>query len=125
MDRFVAFRIGEKALAFRMSDVLGVARDLRQVRLPLGERGVVGICNWRGELCPMVDLGVFLGIQARRGPWACIVQGKTGSVAVLADAIMGIEDGEIVSAEEPPFAGVYGEGRLVLDVKELERLCGI
>lgn len=125
MSRFVAFRVGERPLALRIEDVLGFAREIKWCRLPFAPRGVVGIANWRGRICPLIDPGVFLDTISGGGPWVCACQGSAGPIAILVDSVMGIETGEITPVSQPPFIGICGEGRLVLDAKEIERLCGI
>ncbi|MGC8894706.1 MAG: chemotaxis protein CheW [candidate division WOR-3 bacterium] len=125
MDRFVEFMIGEKFLAIRVQDVLGFAKGIKWCRLPLAPEGVVGICNWHGKICPLVDLGVFLGTTGSGGPWICAAQGKSRPIAILVDAVTGIETAEMTPVEEDLIIGVYGEARLVLNTTEIERLCGI
>lgn len=125
MSRFVAFTVGERTLALRIEDVLGFAREIKWCRLPFAARGVVGICNWRGRICPLIDLSVFLDTSSGGGPWVCAVQGSAGPLAILVDSVIGIEAGEMTPLNQPPLMGTYGEGRLVIDTKEIERLCGI
>jgi len=125
LDRFVAFTVGDKSLALRIEDVLGFAREIKWCRLPLAPRGVVGICNWRGRLCPLVDPGVFLDTSGSGGPWICAAQGRAGPLAILVDSVTGIETAEMTRVEQPPLMGIYGDDRLVLDTGEIEKLCGI
>lgn len=125
MDRFVAFTIGEKLLALRIENVLGFAREIKWCRLPFAPMGVVGICNWRGRICPLVDPGVFLDTSGAGGPWICAAQGRAGILAILVDSVIGIETAEMTPVEQGPLMGIYGDGRLVLDTGEIEKLCGI
>ncbi len=125
MDRFVEFTIGEKFLALRVQDVLGFAREIKWCRLPIAPEGVVGICNWHGKICPLVDPGVFLGTSGTGGPWICAAQGEAGPIAILVDSVAGIETAEMTPVEQGPIMGTYGAGRLVLDIREIEKLCGI
>lgn len=53
---------------------------------------------------------------------------RAGTLALLVDSVTGIETAEMNPVKEPPLMGTYRvqDGvRLVLDVMELERLCGI
>jgi len=126
MPRFAAFRVGPRTLAIDVDHILGFTREPVWTRLPGARPGVVGICNWRGEVCPLVDMGQLMGVEGSGGPWACVTASGAGMMAILADSVIGLEHGEPTPVDEDVFSGTYaaddGE-RFVLSLEEVARLC--
>ncbi len=128
MPRFAVFYAGEKRLAVEVSRVAAFVRQLLWTPVPPVKPGLIGVCNWRGEICPLVEPGALLGFTGAQGPWACIVQTPKGKIAVLADQVSGLEQATATPIEEMGFSGTYqinGETRFVLSCEELAKACTV
>lgn len=105
-------------------------REVRPLRppvaVPLGPAALLGLAHVRGQMLPVLDLAVLLGIQERSSPSARLVVLGRGipSFAVPAD-VFGVAALEPANAERRAGAlhgltpelvrGVTADGRLLLD----------
>ena len=80
---------------------IGQAREARVFTdytvVPLGPPHLIGMTNLRGAIIPIVDLGVLLGLPARRGTIsALVVEANAVRVALAVDRVLGVEALEAV-----------------------------
>ena len=122
----VHVRIGAGHYAIDVREVREVEECQPVSELPGAPAGVVGVCNLRGAVLPIVEVHQMLG-QAPDGGRYIVVAEADGMVAgVQVDAILGIEP--LPAALEPqPALGIRGQaladGELigVLDPGEILR----
>ncbi len=75
---------------------IGQAREARAFTeytvVPLAPPHLIGMTNLRGAIIPIVDLGVLLGLPARRGTIsALVVEANAVRVALAVDRVLGVE----------------------------------
>jgi purine-binding chemotaxis protein CheW len=75
---------------------IGQAREARVFTdytvVPLAPPHLIGMTNLRGAIIPIVDLGVLLGLPARRGTIsALVVEANAVRVALAVDRVLGVE----------------------------------
>ena len=85
---------------------IGQAREARVFTdytiVPLAPPHLIGMTNLRGAILPIVDLGVLLGLPARRGTIsALVVEAKAVRVALAVDRVLGVEALEAVLGHGP------------------------
>ncbi len=89
---FGVFRIGD-ALAGIPSDDIGELLRTPALRAPpLPHAGVRGLCDWRGQLLPVVDLSAALRAVPDAGiaPWMCVVRHDGLALGVLVHENFGL-----------------------------------
>jgi chemotaxis signal transduction protein len=122
----VHVRIGAGRYAFDVRDVREVEDRQRVTAVPGAPRGVLGVCNLRGAVLPVVQINDLLGQEADGGRFVVVadVDGFLAGVAV--DEILGVEPLPR-DLEAEPTVGVRGralvDGELigVLDTGEILR----
>jgi chemotaxis signal transduction protein len=123
----VHVRVGAGRYAFDVRDVREVEDRPRVTAVPGAPAGVVGVCNLRGAVLPVVAVHDLLG-QAADGGRFIVIADVDGLVAgVTVDEILGVEPlpGDL---EPEPTPGVRGralvDGELVgvLDAGEILHL---
>jgi purine-binding chemotaxis protein CheW len=95
MSAHVRFRVGDEALALPVGNVLEVA-DAEVTPVPGAPAAVLGVCNRRGQVVPVIELARLLG-TARAGAGArVVVTERAGHRAALAiDEATGVEELEV------------------------------
>ncbi len=86
----LALRLGDARFGLWVDEVLEVGRTPPISRLPLPEPEVAGVTSVRGEVVPVLDLGLrLLGTPARRpGRMVLVRHEETGAmVGLLVDAV--------------------------------------
>jgi purine-binding chemotaxis protein CheW len=124
----VHVRVGAGRYAFDVRDVREVEERQRVTAVPGAPAGVLGVCNLRGAVLPVVEINALLGQAGDSdGGRFIVVTAADGFVAgVTVDEILGVEPlpGDL---EDEPTAGVRGralvDGELigVLDIGEILR----
>jgi purine-binding chemotaxis protein CheW len=73
----LAIRVGERALAFRLSEIAAIATGRRLTETPSSNPELLGLVGVRGALVAVLDLGAMLGEQTRsEAPrWVALCQG--------------------------------------------------
>jgi len=64
----LTFRLGDFSFAVRVEEAGGVLDAERLAHLPCVAESVAGVAAFRGEMVPVVDLAVYLGIETRGLP---------------------------------------------------------
>jgi chemotaxis signal transduction protein len=84
------FRIGDVRVGIRAADIgeLLLTPVLRAP--PLRQPTTRGLCDWRGRLLPVADIGVLLGARpdARAPAWMCVLRHGERVLGVLVDEIV-------------------------------------
>jgi purine-binding chemotaxis protein CheW len=99
-------RIGARLLAIALADVLEVMRPLPIEILPDLPAFISGISTIRGQVAPVIDLGVLIGAD-RSTPARFVTTSVNGRIVALAvDQVIGIEQiAKEVLAGLPPLIG--------------------
>ena len=123
--RALLLRIGEDAYAVPMTSAREVVAAPVVLSLPTAPASVLGACNLRGEIIPVFDTGVLLGVGPLASPAAVAVVETTLGPAGLAVSDIGesVDLAEpLADTEAPGTAGAfaYRDGLAVLvDVEVL------
>lgn len=101
----VTVRLGEAEFAIPVGQVREVLRPPPLARIPLAPPAVRGLVAVRGELIPVLDLGVRLGAAAAHLPGRLVVAAvreTDAPVALLVDAVGGMVEIEAPAVSAPP-----------------------
>ena len=118
-------RVGADSYAVPMEDAREVITAPSLTALPTAPPSVLGVCNLRGEIIPVFDTGILLGLApVDAWAWVAIVETALGPAGLAAtDPGESIELGEPVGTTDgPATAGAYAtpDGLAVLlDVEAL------
>jgi purine-binding chemotaxis protein CheW len=123
----VHVRVGAGRYAFDVRHVREVEDRQRVTAVPGAPAGVLGVCNLRGAVLPVVQVNELLGQDADGGRFLVVTDVDGFVAGVTVDEILGVEPlpGEL---EPDTTAGVRGraliDGELVgvLDIGEILRL---
>lgn len=103
----LSLRLGEARFGLWVDEVLEILAPPPISRLPLAHEEVAGVTSVRGEVVPVLDLGVrLLGTPARRpGRMVLLRHAESGALLGLlvddVDALTTVADGDV---DEPPKA---------------------
>lgn len=89
---WACFRIGDAQVGLPMAHVGELLRPLPLRKELLSHDGVLGLCEWRGRLVPVVDLtGPLHARPGERPPaWWCIVQVAERAIALVVQEVLPI-----------------------------------
>jgi len=73
---FVALRIGDQPHVIRTTEIAGLYAGLAVTPVPTPVQSLMGIAGHAGEMLPVYDLGLLLGVPASDGSWAVIDAGN-------------------------------------------------
>jgi chemotaxis signal transduction protein len=125
MIRVLVIAANAAFFAVPMGTVHQVLRHPLVTLVPLSPKGLLGIVNVRGEIVPLLDMGVLTGTGAlSQPPFAVLVSGEKDMVALAAEELPFAADFEepVGPGTQPGELGVYSNGgRLVVlvDIEEL------
>lgn len=98
-EKYLTFLLGTQRFAMPISEVREVIRFSAVTEVPLMPDFLLGVINVRGEVLPLMDLSLRLGLEAtvfsRR---SCVVivdiaeEGQTVSVGALVDVVQAVLD---------------------------------
>jgi len=74
---FVALRIGDQPYAIRTTEISGFYAGLAVTPVPTSVPALIGIAGHSGEMLPVYDLALLLGLSASDGSWAVIDAGNS------------------------------------------------
>jgi purine-binding chemotaxis protein CheW len=113
--RAVLLPVGEDLYAVAAHRVREVVGQPRPTRLPTAPVTVLGVMNLRGDVVPLFDTPVLLGLatdQSGASPYAVVLQAELGPAAFVVDDLPRIAElAERVGSSELPGT----EGRFVVD----------
>ncbi len=86
------FRIGDALVGFPANDIGELLRTPALRAPPFRHPGVRGLCDWRGQLLPVVDLTAALRAvpDAQPAPWLCVVRHGELALGVLVQESFGL-----------------------------------
>ena len=124
------FRIGDVLVGIAVDDIGELLRTPALRPAPLRHASTRGLCDWRGRLLPVVDIGVALGASPTDAarPWMCVVRHGGMVLGVLLHEIVelhGVDVGEaldtssLVRRELPTARGIVQ----VIDTAALMACC--
>jgi len=88
----VRVRVGGEEYAVPVDDVLEIAEYGEVAPVPGAPAAVIGVCNLRGEVLPVVDLATVFGLTRPAAPERVVVTEQGGLRAGLAvDSVVGVE----------------------------------
>lgn len=125
MMRVLAVAANGAFFAVPMTTVHQVLRHPLVTRVPLAPTGLLGIVNVRGEIVPLIDLGILTGTGVLTDPpYAVLVRGEKDMLALAAEELPFAADFEepVGPGTRPGEMGVYSsDGRLVvlIDIEEM------
>jgi chemotaxis signal transduction protein len=102
----VQVRIGSELYALPVSHVLEVGEMRALTAAPGASRATLGVCNLRGELLPVFDLGAVLGLPLSATPQRMLVAERRGTRA-------GFAIDEVTDVDELPEADQEAESELL------------
>jgi chemotaxis signal transduction protein len=100
----VVLRVGGAEFGLSILSVREVLPGAAMSRVPFAPRDVCGVFSLRGEIVPVIDLGLRLFGRAAERPGALVVVGPRGAaepVALLVDAVPGLVDGRAAVRDAP------------------------
>lgn len=129
---FLVFNKQQERYGVPLHEVVAVETLEHLTPAPNTAGFIRGVIPWRGSILSLVDLGRLFG-RTETGiadVRACVIVEKAGQrlalVAYEVEAIIGVEDSELVQAPDLPaeiapewILGVHDENRLILRVSEL------
>ncbi len=83
-DVHVQVRVGSELYALPVAHVLEVGEMGGLTIAPGASRATLGVCNLRGDLLPVFDLGVVLGLPRSEDPQRMLVAERGGTRAGFA-----------------------------------------
>jgi purine-binding chemotaxis protein CheW len=83
-DVHVQVRVGSELYALPVAHVLEVGELGALTIAPGASRATLGVCNLRGDLLPVFDLGVVLGLPRSEAPQRMLVAERGGTRAGFA-----------------------------------------
>lgn len=125
MIRVLAIAANGAFFAVSMTTVHQVLRHPIVTRVPLAPTGLIGVVNVRGEIVPLLDMGILTGTGILiEPPFAVLVRGEKDLLALAAEELPFAADFEepVGPGTRPGELGVYSNGgRLVvlIDVEEM------
>jgi purine-binding chemotaxis protein CheW len=112
-------RIGADSYAVDLAAVREVVPRADVTPLPRGPRAALGVFNLRGEVIPLFDTGVLLGVgRARSGGHIAVVETASGVAGLAAD---GAARRTTLGAPAGPATVPGGVERRAIDTEESDK----
>lgn len=94
MRKFCTFTIGEIRFGIDVLKVLGILNQADIVRVPLSNRTIAGLIQFRGQIITVIDLRRKFQFPDRKGDisFHAIVKTKRGVISLLVDQVDEIEE---------------------------------
>jgi purine-binding chemotaxis protein CheW len=105
----VHVRVGAGRYAFDVREIREVEDRHAMTPVPGAPAGVVGVCNLRGAVLPVVEVHRLLGQESGEGRFMVVAEVDGYVAGVIVDEILGVE-GLPRDLEADPTAGVRGRG---------------
>ena len=88
----LAFKIANEEYAVRMTELQEIIRYQRITAVPCSPEYLVGVTSLRGEILPVINLKIRLGLGGgkREGQKIIILSGKKEPLGALVDLILGV-----------------------------------
>ena len=99
-DVHVQVRLGSELYALPVANVLEIGEIGALTIAPGASRATLGVCNLRGDLLPVFDLGVVLGLPRSEAPQRMLVAERGGTRAGFAvDEVTDVDELPITDQE--------------------------
>ncbi|MCK4911607.1 MAG: purine-binding chemotaxis protein CheW [Thermodesulfovibrionales bacterium] len=133
MEQSLAFRLGQTTLGLDINAAVEVMTPFGVKAIPNMPDYIPGIMKIRGELVPLIDMRVRLGVEPRpTKERAIIVRSIAGKVGLLVDEVFGIMKFDAGKLRKPPviflglkrryLAGLYGVDDDVIAVLDMNEI---
>jgi purine-binding chemotaxis protein CheW len=109
----VQVRVGAELYALPVAHVLEVGEMRTLTAAPGASRATLGVCNLRGDLLPVFDLGAVLGLPRTDAPQRMLVAERGGTLA-------GFAVDEVTDVDELPEADQEADSELLLGAALIE-----
>lgn len=126
--QYLTFEVAGDEYGLPILRVREILRYEALTRVPGMPACVRGVCNLRGQVVPVIDLGVKLGLgESRVDKWTCIVMaeaahdGETSLMGVLADSVRQVLQLAPGDVEPPPSFGTRVRVEHLLGMGRLDR----
>ena len=113
----VLLRLGASRYAVAMRDVAEVAPVPGVTRIPDAPPWLCGVANWRGRMLPVVDLRPLLAtpvLPLASSARLVVLTREDHMVGIVAEAVPGVFDGDLLELAPPPPTVGPDVGLLVL-----------
>lgn len=134
----LAFVLGAEVYAMSLTALREIVKVPPLTEVPRAERTLLGVMNLRGEVIPVYDLALRIGLsevpapaagpeaspeRLGRGARVLVIRSDLGPAGVLVDAVVGVVRLRRPAIEEPPRGLGAGEGDWMVGIgREGERL---
>ena len=131
---FVSFELAHERFAIPVDPVRQVVRVSAITRVPHAPRPIRGVTNLRGRVIPVIDLRLRIGLPEGtidRATRVISVASKGRLIGLLVDAVHQVMHLDLNRVQPPPedvmtlqsdyIEGVYGEGRDLLMLLDIDR----
>lgn len=112
--RVLLARVGAERFAFPLGDILEVAEAPRLAPVAMAPAGVVGQCDHRGTLVPVLDAGTLLAAKRDAGSGVLLLMsGEAGPMALLVDDVVDMVP--VAEAQWRPVPNTVGAAAALLE----------
>ncbi len=133
MKHSLAFRLGKTTLGLDINAAVEVMTPFGLKPVPNMPDYIPGVMKIRGEIIPLVDMRVRLGVEPSPSKErTIIVRSIAGKIGLLVDEVFGIIKFDAGKLRKPPImflglkrrylAGLYGEGDDVMAVLDMDEI---
>ncbi|NPV88223.1 chemotaxis protein CheW [Coprothermobacteraceae bacterium] len=104
MRNYLVFELGGRKYGFELPAVVEIVVPQKVYRIPRSKPHVLGLCNIRGSILPVVDIAASLGERRQESIEQRYIWMRLGSdeAAVPVDRIVGVVKAEDGALKEPP-----------------------
>ena len=125
--QFLTFSIKEECFGLRLSETREILEYKQVTHVPLMPDFLVGVINLRGDVVPVIDLGIRLGreaVKVKKRTCVIIVELNTGSdyivLGLLADTVNEVSYFSKDDIEDVPSFGVNIRSDFILGIAKKE-----
>lgn len=106
-DQVVLFRVGKESFGAKIEKVREIIRYPSITKIPRAPEFLAGITNLRGQVLPVIDARVILGLSERQigeSTRILVVDTKGSQIGIVVDSVNGVISLEDAIIEPPPSA---------------------
>lgn len=100
--RVVSFQLANVGCAIDAAQVLEILRPQPITPVPRARRTVAGLVNVRGQILPVIDLRIRLGVAATGEPMHVLVRAGELTASLLVDRVGDVLDVDPAQVSSPP-----------------------
>ena len=107
INQFFCFQVGETEYAFPIESINEILSNFKLTSVPQTGDEVEGVINWRGDIIPVINLGVVLNKSSdtetdTKKPFVIIVEVENETIGFLTQKIKNIREVETNQILDPP-----------------------